>query len=262
MNIGINEEPALLGQEWRRTDLNVVGVAPAHLGERVVGETVMPVFPIFRIEKVLDPLRAGERDRRSRVILRPIGVRGEEHHDIAVDAFGEKRRGFRIEWRDKVPFGEVVRRIADGERDLYIAGPEGVAAERSVEAVPSPLKERYARVLAAEEVPGLLWRDDLLLRMEVDAVFSEGHTDRGKPADLYLERVGGAERSIEEPYAGFSADHRRIIRGLPFPRSFAARRKYRIMRFSTDDEHSYGNNLRMPSAYNVYARTNESSTCA
>lgn len=202
----------MLGEDRRTTDLDMVLVGPAHLGERVVGEMVVPLSPVFRVKKFFNFFRACERDGRPRMVGGPVGMRGEEHHNIAVNALGEDRCGFRIKGRDEMPFGEMRRRIADGERDLDVIGAEGIAAERGVEAIPAAFKESDARIFAAELFPRFLRYDDLLARMEVDAVFGKGRADGGHLAERRLERARAPERAIKDPHTVFGAHRRRIKR--------------------------------------------------
>src|SRR3989338_5811130 len=173
LNIGIDEKPSFFGKNRRRPDLNMVAVFTPQLREGMVRETFVPIAPVFWIKKIFHLLRVRERDRRPRMFSSPVGVSGEQHHDIAVDTLGEKCSGFCIKGSDDMPLGEVIGSIADGKGDLDVIWAEWVAAERGVKAVPAALEKGHARILAPEHVPCFLRGNDLLPRMEVRTVIGK-----------------------------------------------------------------------------------------
>src|SRR3989344_3538088 len=170
LNIGIDEKPSFFGKNRRRPDLNMVAVFTPQLREGMVRETFVPIAPVFWIKKIFHLLRVRERDRRPRMFSSPVGVSGEQHHDIAINAFWEKCRSLSIERRDKVSLGKIVGRVADSERDLNIVGAERVPAERGVKAVPAAFKKYCPRVLAPELVPIFARMNHLLARVEMHPI--------------------------------------------------------------------------------------------
>src|SRR3989338_5169936 len=162
----------------------------------MVGKMLMPGVPIARVEEVGDLLRPRDSDGRARVLICPVGVGGQEEDHLAVDALGEERGGFGIEWRDEMPLGEFFWRIADGKSYLYIVGAEGIAPERRIEAVPLAFEEGHAWVFATELVPIFLGRDDLAAGVEVRAVLRKARADGGEAGVRGLHDIWVPERAI------------------------------------------------------------------